>query len=65
MNVRQIEDLVTETKRLKEECARMENVYIDKRVHLDDERLRNILEIGTATVADAVEGPIKLRLPTE
>jgi hypothetical protein len=43
----------------------MENVYIDKRVHLDDERLRNILEIGTATVADAVEGPIKLRLPTE
>ncbi len=49
-------------KRLKDERARVENFYVNKRINLDADKLRNILKIGTA---DAVEGPINLRLPTE
>jgi hypothetical protein len=44
---------------------RIENVYVPERIELDAEKLKQILEIGTAAFPEIVERPIELKLPIE
>lgn len=44
---------------------RDENVYVPERVELDAEKLKQILEIGTAALPEIAERPIELKLPIE